>query len=45
VLEFESLEQARTWHESPQYREARSLRHRAARSRMLAVAGVGDSPQ
>lgn len=40
ILEFESLERARQWHESPEYREARALRHRAARSRMLAVAGV-----
>lgn len=45
LLEFDSLERARQWHESPAYREARSLRQRAARSRMLAVAGVADSPQ
>ena len=40
ILEFESLEQARAWHDSPEYREARSLRWRAAQSRMLAIAGV-----
>ncbi|MFZ5653973.1 MAG: DUF1330 domain-containing protein [Pseudomonadota bacterium] len=40
ILEFESLERARAWHDSPEYREVRALRWRAARSRMLAVAGV-----
>lgn len=40
ILEFASLEQARGWHDSPEYREARSLRWRAARSRMLALAGA-----
>lgn len=40
ILEFASLDQARAWHDSPEYRAARSLRWRSARSRMLAVAGV-----
>lgn len=40
ILEFQSLEQAQAWHDSPEYREARSLRWRAARSRMLAIAGT-----
>jgi len=40
ILEFASLEQAQAWHDSPEYRDARTLRWHAARSRMLAVAGV-----
>lgn len=40
ILEFGSLDQARAWHDSPEYRDARSLRWRAARSRMVAVAGA-----
>ncbi len=40
ILEFDSIEQARAWHDSAEYRDARALRWRAARSRMLAVTGV-----
>ena len=40
ILEFDSLEQARAWHDSPDYRAARTLRQSATRSRMIAVEGV-----
>ena len=40
ILEFESLERARAWHDSPDYRAARTLRQSATRSRMIAVEGV-----
>ena len=40
VLEFPSMEQARRWYDSEQYRQARELREGAARLRMVAVQGV-----
>ncbi len=40
VLEFPSLERARQWWESAEYREAKALRMRAARTRMIATEGV-----
>lgn len=40
ILEFESLEQARAWYDSPEYAAARQLRGGAAAMRMLAVEGV-----
>ena len=40
ILEFESLERARSWLESPEYREARALRHRAARTLMIVTEGL-----
>ncbi len=40
ILEFESLERARQWLESPEYREGRRLRHMSADTRMVAVEGV-----
>jgi uncharacterized protein (DUF1330 family) len=40
ILEFDSLERARAWHDSPAYRAARTLRQSATRSRMIAVEGV-----
>jgi len=40
ILEFDSLERARAWHDSPDYRAARTLRQSATRSRMIAVEGV-----
>lgn len=40
VLEFESLERARAWWESEEYRSARELRQRAGRTTMIAVEGV-----
>ncbi len=40
VLEFESVERARQWLESEEYREGRALRHAAATSNMIVVEGV-----
>jgi hypothetical protein len=40
LLEFESLEMARAWLESAEYAPARAVRHRTARTRMIATEGV-----
>ena len=40
VLEFPSLEQARTWYHSPEYAPALALRLKAARSKVLLVEGA-----
>ena len=40
VLEFPSLERARQWWASREYAEAKALRQRSARTRMIAVEGV-----
>lgn len=40
VLEFDDLEAARRWYDSPEYRESRDIRAGAANMRMIAVAGV-----
>ncbi len=40
ILEFESVERAKQWHESPEYREARALRHETASSKMVVVEGL-----
>jgi uncharacterized protein (DUF1330 family) len=43
VLEFESLERAREWWESDEYRGLKELRQRAGQTTMIAVEGVGDA--
>ena len=40
VLEFPNLERARQWWESAEYRDAKALRMRAAKTRMIATEGV-----
>ncbi len=40
VLEFDSVEQAKKWWESEEYRPAKQLRQRTAKSSMLVVEGV-----
>lgn len=40
VLEFASLEQARSWYHSPEYAPALALRLKAARSKVLLVDGA-----
>lgn len=40
ILEFENVERAKAWLGSEEYRPARQLRHRYARSNMIVVAGV-----
>jgi uncharacterized protein (DUF1330 family) len=40
VAEFPSLEQARRWYDSPEYKEPKALRLRTSKSRILLVEGV-----
>ena len=40
ILEFDSIDQAKAWMDSPEYREARAMRHQAATSRTIVVEGV-----
>jgi uncharacterized protein (DUF1330 family) len=40
ILEFESSAIAKTWLDSPEYREARAMRHQAATSHTIVVEGV-----
>ena len=40
ILQFESVERAKAWLNSPEYSEARSLRHKYAKSRMVVVKRV-----
>src|SRR5262245_20421155 len=40
VLEFEDLDAAKRWYESPEYQEAKQLREGAATLHMVAVEGV-----
>ncbi len=40
ILEFPTLEQAKKWHDSPEYRAARELRHKTAKSKMVAIEGL-----
>ena len=41
VLEFPSVARAKEWWSSPEYREAKALRQRTARTEMIVVEGVG----
>ncbi len=41
ILEFPTLEQAKTWLNSPEYAPARALRHKYAHTNMLVVEGSG----
>src|SRR6201984_3662604 len=40
VLEFESVQRAKEWLNSAEYREPRKMRHRTAKTNMLVVDGV-----
>ena len=40
ILQFESLEQARRWHDSAEYAPARALRRETATSNMVVIEGV-----
>jgi uncharacterized protein (DUF1330 family) len=37
ILKFESIEKAKEWIDSPEYNEARALRHKTASSNMIVV--------
>ena len=40
VLQFENVERAKAWINSPEYSEARTLRHKYAVSKAIVVAGI-----
>jgi uncharacterized protein (DUF1330 family) len=40
ILEFENSEQAKRWVNSPEYNQARALRHKYAKSKMVVMEGV-----
>lgn len=40
ILEFESVEKAKAWLNSPEYAPARALRHKYAKTNMVVVAGA-----
>ncbi len=40
LLQFENSEQAKKWLNSEEYREARAMRHKTARSQMVVIEGV-----
>ena len=40
ILEFESVVTAKKWIDSPEYREARALRHQNASTNMIVVEGL-----
>ena len=40
ILEFASIEQAKTWWDSPEYRPLRGLRQRASTGDLFVVAGI-----
>lgn len=40
ILEFPSIERAEQWWSSPEYSKAKSIRHEAARARMILVEGT-----
>jgi uncharacterized protein (DUF1330 family) len=43
ILEFPSLEQARRWYDSDEYRPVRALRHKYADSELFFIEGLGDT--
>ena len=40
VLEFPSMEQAKRWYDSEEYREPKAMRMRSSKARLLVVEGV-----
>ena len=40
VIEFESVERAKEWLDSPEYTAIKGIRHRTAKSNMIVVEGV-----
>lgn len=40
VLEFPSMERIKEWWDSPEYAEAKAIRQRSAKTRMIMVEGV-----
>ena len=44
ILEFESLDRARQWLESPEYAPARAIRQAAAEANVVAIEGLAEQP-
>jgi len=40
IIEFENLEKARRWWNSPEYNEAKKLRHKSARTNVVFIEGL-----
>ena len=40
ILEFESVERAKQWLDSPEYAPVKAMRHKAAHSNMVVIEGV-----
>ena len=40
ILQFEGVEQAKAWLNSPEYRDARAMRHKYAKTNMVVIEGV-----
>ena len=40
ILQFDSIQQAKTWLDSPEYSEPRKLRHDTATSNMVVIEGI-----
>jgi uncharacterized protein (DUF1330 family) len=40
IIEFPSVEQAKTWYDSPEYSAIKGIRHRSAVSNIITVRGV-----
>ena len=40
ILQFDSIDQARTWLDSPEYSAAKAIRHQSADSSMVVVEGL-----
>jgi uncharacterized protein (DUF1330 family) len=40
ILEFESVEQVKAWWDSPEYQDAKQVRHQSASSQMIVIPGV-----
>jgi uncharacterized protein (DUF1330 family) len=42
IIEFDSMESAQAWYNSPAYAELKPIRHKAARSNVFLVEGIGN---
>jgi len=40
VLQFDSMDRAKAWLNSPDYHEPRKMRHRTAKTKMIVVEGI-----
>jgi uncharacterized protein (DUF1330 family) len=43
ILRFDSMEQAKAWWQSPEYRDAKQLRQASARTEMICAQGLDDA--